>query len=257
MAGNETELLQKIGAGERIADPADMTPAYRGEVVRLMTIFVDTELAWAAGYADFINRAPGMRERVVAARIVAEKLDHAQRIMTLLEDFGVKPELYIRSHAWTGRLDRHTDLGTRQVGDDRRLNVLHYPIEGWTDSVAMNALFGPATVIHLSEVAACSFAPLADAMTGILEREREHAAAAIKGLAQAVARDGSPAGGQVSVDYWYPRVTATFGRLDSTRFEQYRAFGLRRHTNAELMAKWQGDVASVLGDLGLNAPAST
>ncbi|MCP5373388.1 MAG: phenylacetate-CoA oxygenase subunit PaaI [Hyphomicrobiales bacterium] len=255
MAVSETDILEKVKAGGKITGDDTLTPGYRGEVVRLMTIFVDTELAWVSEYADQINRAPGIRERVVAARIVAEKLDHAQRVLALLEAFGVNPELYVRSHAWTARLDRSVDLGTRQVGDDKRLNVLHYPIQGWTDSVTMNALFGPATIIHLTEVANCSHAALAETMAGILERERGHAEAAIKGLRQAVERDGSPAAAQVAVDYWYPRIADTFGRSDSTRYEQYRAYGLRQHTNAELLATWKQDVAPILGGMGLTAPA--
>ncbi|MCB2099813.1 MAG: phenylacetate-CoA oxygenase subunit PaaI [Rhodobacterales bacterium] len=254
MPGSDTEILKAIKEGRRIGADDALSPAYRGEIVRLMTIFVDTELAWAAGYADMINQAPGMRERVVAAHIVAEKLDHAQRVMDLLEGFGVKPELYVRSHAWTARLDRNVDLGTRQVGDDKRLNVLYYPMEGWTDSVVMNGLFGAATVIHLNEVATCSYAPLADVMAGILEREKEHAAAAVKGMVQAAERAGTAAA-QASVAYWFPRIAATFGRLDSKRYAQYRDLGLRQGTNADLLTQWENDVAPILSECGLVRPA--
>jgi ring-1,2-phenylacetyl-CoA epoxidase subunit PaaA len=218
MAADEKALLETIAGGRRITDTDDMTPAYRGEVMRLMTIFADTELAWAAGYADSINKAPGMRDRVAAATIVAEKLGHAETVIGLLEAFGVHPELYIRSHAWTGRLDRNVDLGTRRVGDDKRLNVLHYPLEGWTDAVTMNALFGAATVLHLSELAGASYAPLGDAMDGIVERKKGHAAQAVKGVEQAVER-GARAAAQAAVEYWYGRVGATFGRIESERFE--------------------------------------
>ena len=254
MTADEKALLATIAGGGRIADLHDMTPVYRGEVIRLMTIFVDTELAWAAGYADSINSAPGMRERVVAATIVAEKLGHAETVIGLLEPFGVHPELYIRSHAWTGRFDRNVDLGTRKVGDDKRLNVLHYPLEGWTDAVTMNALFGAATVLHLSELAGASYAPLGDAMAGIVEREKGHAAQAAKGLEQAVER-GAAAAAQAAVDYWYGRIGATFGRIESERFELYRSFGLRRHTNAELLAQWEGEVTPILDRAGLAKPS--
>lgn len=246
-------LLAHIDKGERVTADTPLSPTYRGEVMRLMTIFVDTELAWAAGYADFINRAPGMRERVVAARIVAEKLAHAERVLSLQEAFGVKPELYIREHAWTARLDRNVDLGTRRVGDDKRLNVLHYPLEGWTDAVVMNALMGPATVLHLTELAQASYAPLSDTMAAIVEREAEHAHLAEKGVAQAVQRQGRAAP-QAAVDYWYPKMAATFGKLDSDRFDLYARYGLRRATNAELLALWQADAKALIDRLGLQVP---
>lgn len=253
MTADET-LLKRIENGETITADDDLPPAYRGAVMRLMTIFVDTELAWAAGYADYINRAPGMRERVVTANIVAQKLDHAERVLALQTPFGVRPELYIREHAWTARLDRNIRLETRRVGDDKRLNVLHYPMEGWTDAVVMNALMAAATVLHLTELAGASYAPLADTMSLIVEREIEHAGLAEKGVAQAIERQGiAPA--QIAVDYWYPRIADTFGRLDSDRFEQYQKSGLRKATNADMLALWQADAGALLGRLGLQVPA--
>lgn len=253
MPGSDEDLKARIAAGERLGPDDALSPGYRGEVVRLMTIFADTELAWAAGYADHINRAPGMRERVVTARIVAEKLGHAERVLTLLQPFGVKPELYIRSHAWTARLDRNIDIGNRRIGEDKRLNVLHYPLEGWTDAVAMNALFGATTVVHLDELANCSYAPLAEAMTDIVTCEGEHAALGVNGLRQAVERQG-PTAAQVAVDYWYPRVADTFGVVGSDRYTLYRDYGLRRHANAELLARWQETVSPWLAELNLAAP---
>lgn len=254
MSVTDDALVKRIAARKPIGGEAQMSAGYRGEVIRLMTIFVDTELAWAAGYADYINRAPGMRERVVAARVVTEKLGHAETVLTLLEPFGLKPGLYIRSHAWSARLDRNVALGNRRVGDDKRLNVLHYPYEGWTDAVVSNLLLGYSTPIHLSELAAASYTPLAKAMKPIVRRETEHARLAERGLAQAVERDGSPAAAQVAVAYWYPKVAATFGVLGSERYTLYRSYGLRRHTNAELLAQWKAAVAKPLKKLGLKAP---
>lgn len=254
MPKGDEALRARIASGETMGADDALTPGYRGEVVRLMTIFVDTELAWAAGYADFINRAPGIRERVVAAGIVADKLGQAEDVLRLLEAFGVVPELYVRSHAWTARVDRTIDLGNRRVGEDKRLNVLYYPLEGWTDAVTMNALFGATTAFHLGELARCSYAPLAGAMQAIVAREAEHTRLAVEGLRQAVGR-GDRASAQASLDYWYPRVAATFGRIGSDRFELYRAYGLRQHTNAEMLAMWRADVGTWLDDIGLAAPA--
>jgi 1,2-phenylacetyl-CoA epoxidase catalytic subunit len=254
MPAKEKDLLKRTGAGRKITSEAQMSPAYRGEVTRLMTIFVDTELAWAAGYADYINQAPGMRERVVTAQVVTEKLGHAETVMGLLEPFGVKPGLYIRAHAWTARLDRNVDLGNRRVGDDKRLNALHYPCQGWTDALTSHLLLGLSAPIHLGELASCSYAPLAKAMKAIVTNEAKHAKLAERGLKQAIEREGSSAAAQVAVDYWYPRVAATFGVIGSERYALYRRYGLRKRTNAQLLAKWQDTVASRLKALKLKAP---
>jgi len=254
MTNKDDALVKRIAAGDKIADSEQMTPAYRGEVLRLMAVFVDSELAGAAGFAEQINGAPGMRERATAARIVAEKFVHAETVLELMRPFGVGPELYVKSHAWNARLNRAIDLGTRRVGGDKRLNVFHYPIEGWTDSVTMNMLMGAASSVQLAELLDCSYAPLADAMATIVTREAEHASLGEIGLVQAIDRDESITAAQASVDYWYPRVAHTFGRTDSQRFDLYRKFGLRKHSNADMLAAWQEDVGPRMVKLGLDVP---
>lgn len=256
MQSHDKSLIDRIAAGERVSSPEEVTPAYRAELMRLIVVFVDSELAGAAGFAEQINAAPGMKERAVAARMVAEKFAHAEKALDLLAPFGISPEVYVRSHAWNARLNRALDLGTRRVGGDKRLNVFHYPIEGWIDAVTMNMLMGSASAIQLAELIDCSYAPLAEAMSDIVRREAAHAALGESGLAQAIDRDGSTASAQASVNYWYPRVVHTFGRSDSDRYELYSKYGLRRSTNAKMLAAWQDEVRPRLGRLGLDAPSS-
>lgn len=250
----EAALIARIGAGHKLGTEDELPAGYRGELTRLMVVFVDSEMAGAAGFADCINRAPGLRERATAARIVSEKFAHAEAVLKLLERFGVNPALYVRSHPWSARLDRALDLGTRRIGGDKRLNVFHYPLEGWTDAVAMNMLMGAASAIQLSDLLDCSYQPLSDAMGRIVPREAEHASLGETGLAQAIARDGVGLSAQAAANYWHPRVAATFGRIGSERFELYRRYGLRRHSNAELLARWEGEIAARLGRLGLEVP---
>ena len=256
MANDDAELIAYIASGGKLDAESELPRGYRGELLRLMTIFVDSELAGAAGFADLINRAPGMRERALAAHIVAEKLDHAETVLTLMERFGVNTTLYVREHAWDARLNRDIDLGNRRVGGDKRLNVLHYPLEGWIDAVAMNLLMGTATSFQIAEFLGCSYQPLADAMVGIVETERHHAQYGESGTAQSIERGGK-AQAQASIDYWYPRVAATFGRLDSDRFDMYRQYGLRKHDNAALRRMWDDDIAARLKRLGLTVPKAT
>jgi len=72
-------------------------------------------------------------------------------------------------------------------------------------------------------------------------------------MLQAIERSG-PLPAQVAVDYWYPRVAATFGRLDSDRFDLYRDYGLRRRDNAAMLTDWSDEVGPRLADLGLSVP---
>lgn len=179
---------------------------------------------------------------------------HAEMALKLLEPFGVNPMLYVRSHAWDSRLDRNLDLGTRRIGGDKRLNVFHYPLEGWEDAVVFNMLMGSATAIQLGEMAQSSYAPLAAAITQILPREKEHAKLGESGVSQAIERSGSGAAAQAAANYWHPRVAATFGRVDSDRAATYIQYGLRRRNSAEMLGDWKAQSAAALKRLGLTIP---
>lgn len=254
MVTTDADLTARIARGETLAGPDEVSAGYKAELMRVLAIFVDSELAGTAGLVPFINSAPGLRERATAARIVAEKFDHAQTVLEIMEPFGINPTLYVRAHCWASRLDREADPGNRRVGGDKRLNVFHAPLEGWLDAITMNMLMGRAVAVQLDDLTACSYQPLRDVMGDIVAREGAHARAGETGLAQAIERQRSTAAAQVAVDYWYPRVALTFGRVDSQHFERYRQFGLRRRTNAEMLNRWLGEVNPRLEALGLSAP---
>ncbi|MQX36705.1 Phenylacetic acid catabolic protein [Roseospira navarrensis] len=254
MGTTDADVIATIARGETLTAPEACSAGYRAELMRVLAVFVDSELAGTAGLVPFINSAPGLRERATAARIVAEKFDHAHRVLEIMAPFGINPTLYVRAHCWDSRLDREMELGNRRVGGDKRLNVFHAPLEGWLDAITMNMLMGAAVAVQLGELTDCSYQPLCAVMGEIAARESAHAAAGETALAQAIERSRTPTAAQVAVDYWYPRVAHTFGRVDSAHFERYRQFGLRRHTNAELLNRWVATTDPRLTALGLTPP---
>ncbi len=252
MAKTDSEVIEHVKNGGSFAAGDDLSPGYRGELMRLMAVFVDSEMAGAAGFVPFINSAPGLKERVIAARIVSEKYAHAAQVLDLM--FGVNPELYVRSHCWWSRLDRELDLGVRRVGSDKRLNVFHYPLQGWQDAVTLNYVMGTASAIQLAELTECSYAPLASVMGDIATREKRHADLGYKGLELSIERARSHGEAQAALDYWLPRVAATFGRKDSDHGAQYRKYGLRKNSSAELLNRWIADLEPRLKALKLTMP---
>ncbi len=255
MLTQDRELADRIAAGARFAAGETLTPSYRSELMRLMVVFVDSELAGAAGFCPFINRGPGLGERIVAARMVAEKYAHAGKVLDLLRPFGVDTLLYVRSHAWDSRLNRNVDLGTRRVGGDKRLNVFHYPLEGWEDAITFNLLMGLATGVQLGELKDCSYVPLAQTLAHILPGEAQHVRLGATGVQQAIKRAGTTTAVQACVDYWYRRVADTFGRVDSDHAALGIRFGLRRRSNAEMLCDWKNQAGAALTRLGLETPA--
>ena len=243
-----------IAAGGKLSSPANASPRYRGEIMRLMAVFVDSEMAGAAGFADSINFAPGLKERMIAARIVLEKFGHAERVLKLMQEFGANTTRYVKQHPWAVRQSRDADLGKRRREGDMRLNVFHYPLNDWCDAVTMNLLMGGATVLQLEELRQCSYQPLADVMTDIVKVEQRHADLGEEGV-RVLLQDGMAVDTvQESINYWAPRVADTFGSAASERQGLLETFGLRQRGNEALLNQWQSDMQTRLSSMQLALP---
>lgn len=248
---DEMSIDDYLAHGGKLTSPGNVPARYRGELMRLMASFVDSELAASAGFADTINDAPGIRSRIAAARITLEKADHAQRVLAIMGDFGVDTERYEDVHPWAARLPRDADIGaTRQEGD-MRLSVFHYPLQGWVDAVVMNVLQGLAAKVQLAELGQVSYQPLAEVFRAIAPVEARHAELGIEGLAQISGTEEGRARAEASLAYWRPRVATGFGSEASSRFERLKRLGLRHRPNADLKAEWEAAVAATLADLSL------
>jgi len=244
---DENDILEYLSRGGKFSAPGNAPARYRAELLRMMASFVDSEMAGAAGFADCINWGPGVKERIAASRIVLEKLDHAERVLRIMGDFGANTARYQTVHPWSARVGREEDIGVTRREGDMRLNVFHYPIRDWTDSVVMNVMMGAATVIQIGDLVACSYQPLGAAFRDILPREFHHAELGEEGLKALAARgDAERRKIDESVTYWWPRVAATFGAPKSERTELLRKFGLRHRSNEELLEEWRNRMSIVL-----------
>ena len=239
-----------LAQGGVLTAPGNVPARYRGELMRLMSSFVDSELAASAGFASSINFAPGIKERIAASRITLEKADHAERVLAVMGDFGTDTRRYQTQHDWAARVERDTDLGAARRDGDMRLSVFHYPINGWTDAVVMNVLQGLATGVQMDELARVSYTPLAEVFREIAPREARHAELGLEGLARIVG-NGSQSEVQASLAYWRPRVAAGFGVANSARYDTQARFGIRHTPNETLLARWEKLVGEHLGALGL------
>jgi len=240
-----------LSHGGKLTSPGNVPARYRGELLRLMASFVDSELAASAGFAETINDAPGIKSRIAAARIVLEKADHAERVLTIMAEFGVDTGLYEGVHPWAARVTRDADIGTTRQGGDMRLSVFHYPLEGWIDAVVMNVLQGLAAKVQIAEMAQVSYQPLAEIFRAIAPVEARHAELGLEGLSHIAASEEGRAAAEASIGYWRPRVADGFGTANSERFERMARLGLRHRTNEALLADWSAVVDAQLADLTL------
>lgn len=235
------DITDYLAQGGRLTNPTNVPSRYRGELMKIMATFVDSELAGAAGFADVINDGPGIKERIAAAKIVLEKTDNADTVLRLMGEFGANTDKYASHHPWTDRLARDTDPGTRRSAHDMRLSVLNYPLQGWTDAVVMNLCMGLGVGVQLQDMMQISYQPLAEAIRTIAPVERRHTELAQEGIEHLIAA-GEADAIAASLAYWTPRVAAMFGDPPAPRMDQLRAWGLRRQTGAEMRARWQTDL---------------
>jgi ring-1,2-phenylacetyl-CoA epoxidase subunit PaaA len=252
MSDDTMPIEEYLAQGGVLSSPDNVPPRYRGELLRLMASFVDSELAGAAGFAEVINEAPGIKERISAARIVLEKTDHAGRVLEVMASFGADSGRYAVHHPWAARLPREADIGAARQAGDMRLSVFHYPLQGWTDAVVMNVLMGKASVIQLNELSRVSYQPLAEVFRAILPREARHAELGLAGLKRIAETEEGRQAAAASLEYWRPRIAASFGLSGSARYETLARFGLRHTPNEMLLAQWQAAADAELAALNLN-----
>ncbi|UWR02319.1 phenylacetate-CoA oxygenase subunit PaaI [Ruegeria conchae] len=242
-----------LAAGGVLSNPTNVPPRYRAELMKLMATFVDSELAGAAGFADIINQGPGIKERIAAAKIVLEKTDNADRVLKIMGEFGANTDRYANHHPWTKRLDRDADIGATRSEHDMRLAVFNYPIEGWGDAVVMNLLMSQAVAVQLAQFSQISYQPLAEAFRDIAPIEARHGELALEGALKLI-EQGKAAEMQASIDYWWPRVAASFGAGAAEKIETLRKLGLRQLTGAEMRDQWVAKATEQVASLGLKAP---
>lgn len=251
-AENDTMQLETyLEKGGMLTSPGNVPARYRGELMRIMASFVDSELAGSAGFANVINDAPGIKERIAAARIVLEKADHAERVLKVMGEFGVDEKRYATHHDWAKRLERDASVEAARTGTDMRLPVFHFPLAGWVDSVVMNVVMGEATAVQLGELSRISYAPLAEAFRAIAPREGRHAILGYEGLTKIAATEQGRAAAKESVAYWRPRVAACFGHAGGERFDMLKRLGLRHEPSASLLMRWSAQLDAKLASLGL------
>lgn len=251
MTSDDMSLEDYLAHGGKLSSPANAPARYRGELMRLMASFVDSELAASAGFADSINEAPGIKSRIAAARITLEKAAHAEKVLAVMAEFGADTDRYQGVHPWAARVARDADIGAARRGGDMRLSVFHYPLQGWIDAVAMNVVQGLAARVQLAELAQVSYQPLAEVFRAIAPVETRHAELGIEGLAQIAATEEGRAAALASLAYWRPRVAQGFGSVTSARFERLSRLGLRHRPNDAMLADWGAALDATLADLSL------
>ena len=254
---DERAMMAKIERGERLESADEMTAEYRDNLVHLMTMQADSELAGGYGYVSWIQKAPTVEEKHVVAQIVKDELRHAAVMYGLLADLGVDVDSHVHRHdaIFTMRIEPDADIGTRRITDDKRVNIFYYPIDTWQDFVFFNFCMDRGAGHQLEDVRGCSYGPWVRAIEGIFKEEKfhiRHGEYWVKKLAEDAA---TRAEAQATFAKWYVRTMNIFGRPGSPKNVRKRQYRLKTRDNDEVRQAFATEVAGLCEKVGLLVPA--
>ena len=249
-------MMTKIERGVRLESADEMTPEYRENLVHLLTMQADSELAGGYGYVPWITKAPTVEEKHVVAQIVKDELRHAAVMYGLLGDLGFDVERHVRQHdeTFTMRIDAKADIGTARITTDKRVNIFYYPIDTWADFVFFNFCMDRGAGHQLEDVRGCSYGPWVRAIDGIFKEEKfhiRHGEYWVKKLAEDPATHDEA---QTTFAKWYVRTMNIFGRPESTKNQIYRRLKLKLRDNDEVRQAFAAEVKELCQKFGLAVP---
>jgi len=256
MSDQASEMMAKIDRGVRLEAAAEMTGEYRDNLIHLLTMQADSELAGGYGYVPWITKAPTVEEKHVVAQIVKDELRHAAVMYGLLADLGVDVAGHVRAHdeALTMRIAADADIGTARVAADQRVNIFYYPIETWADFIFFNFCMDRGAGHQLEDVRHCSYGPWVRAIEGIFKEEKfhiRHGELWVKRLAEDRSTHDEA---QATLEKWYVRTMNIFGRPGSPKNALYRKYRLKLRDNDEVRQTFATEVQEKAASVGLRVP---
>jgi ring-1,2-phenylacetyl-CoA epoxidase subunit PaaA len=254
----ETSMLAKIAAGETIESVDEMTEEYKENLIHLMLMQADSELAGGYGYIPFITKAPTIEEKHVVAGMVEEEIGHGYIMYSLLRDLGIDVDERVRQHdrefAW--RLaNPEADIGTKRVGQDLRVNIFYYPLETWADFVMFNFCMDRGAGHQLEDVRYSSYGPWRRAIRQIFAEEEGHVAHGELWVRRLAENPATKKEAQEALDKWFSRTMNIFGRPHTPNNALYCKLGLKRRDNDEVRQAFVDEVKPIVEACGLQLAA--
>ena len=250
----ERKVLEKVARGETINSPEEMSESYKENLVNLMLMQADSELAGAFGYVPWIMKAVSTKEMLTVSAITHDEVRHARVMYQLLEDLGVDVEDRVKQFDFTLRVGDEIELGATRAATDARVNIFYYPINTWYDFIMFNVLMDRGAGHQLQDAVDSSYGPWRAVMEGIMKEEEMHIAHGDYWLKRLGRSPKHKEATQEALDRWFPRVMNIFGRPNSPRCKQYIKYGLKKRDNHEVRLTFADEVYGVTTEAGLRKP---
>jgi ring-1,2-phenylacetyl-CoA epoxidase subunit PaaA len=253
----ESAMKSKLEHKESIETVDEMSDEYFDLLTNLMTQQADSELAGGFGYVPWIMQAPTTEEKLVVSQIVRDEVRHGRAMYRLLEDIGIPVDEYVEQFDFTYRVEGKTDLGATRAGTDKRVNIFYYPIDSWPDFVMFNFLMDRGAGHQLEDVKISSYGPWRREIDRIFKEEQTHIAHGDYWVKRLALNPRTRDGIQASLNRWWPRVMAIFGRPGSRKNQRYCALRLKARDNHEVRLAFEKEVRERTDAWGLTIPPWT
>ena len=253
----EERMLELLHKGESIETFDDMSDEYYDHVSNLMLQQADSELAGGFGYVPWIMKAPTTEEMLVVSNIVRDEVRHARAMYRLLEDIRFGVDDWVEQMDFAFRVEDQTNLGSKRAASDKRVNIFYYPIDSWADFVMFNFLMDRGAGHQLEDVKVCSFGPWRREIDRIFKEEKTHIAHGDYWVKRLATDPATKTEIQESLNRWWPRVMAIFGRPGSRKNRRYRDLKLKERDNHDVRNTFEKEVRDNAEAWGLTIPAWT
>ena len=222
-----------------LKDFEKMDPEYQDLLKRVLAIQCDCEIGGPHLYLeDVLPNAPSKLYQLVVARTAAEEVDHYRKMARLAGDIG-EDVSYVLS----------------RPNQKRYVEAFRGKITTWEDFAVFGFLIDRVGRYQLEEFEDCSYVPLADILSTMVQEETAHISFGTNTTREMAEKgDESRERIQKAVDYWYVKGLDMFGNSQSKRSERYRYWGLKRRTNAQQREQYTAEVNALITDMGLDIP---
>lgn len=248
-----SELQARLDRGEKLRSRSEMTDEYYENLVNLMLMQADSELAGGFGYVPWIMKAPGVEEKLIVANLVKDEIRHAKAIYGLLRDLGIDVDARVAEHDFNLRV-READLGSQRVAADKRVNIFYYPIDTWSDFIMFNFMMDRGAGHQLEDGLDCSYEPWATELKRIAKEETTHLRHGDLWVERMAQNPATKDEIQDAVNRWFPRTMNIFGRPGTPRNALYRRLNLKKRDNDAVRQAFVDDITPKLTAWGLTLP---
>lgn len=231
---NDVEILARP---RQFKEGDELPEEYRELLVKL--IYNHAEILDSKPYREMIDaqwdvakrEAPTLKDLAMMARFNYEEFNHGFIFSNILRGLGARFEKF-----------------------ELRQYLFEFPKQTWLDLAFHHFLASKVGVMQIAEWQDSSYEPIANVVSRVFREERGHAGMGYAHLRAIVKDPARLAEAQEKLGIWWPMALDMFGSSKSTRNARYRAWGLKKHTNAQLREAFIANTVPQLEALGFAVP---